>query len=379
MPHALFKNYVTPKGEESIKSYKYKCTVDSLVYGYLMGPLANFSLKFTPISIAPNTITFIGFVFNLIPYFMMAMATGEDLSVDIPRWICVFAGFSQFLYMNFDNMDGKQARRTGSSSALGMLYDHGLDSISGWLMAMNLGAAIKLNNNMFSFLGLIGIPMLGFYFTTWEEYHLGVLNFGFINPVDEGLTVLNSLLIFTGIVGSDWWVGDGLLGLKRNECVIVGVGLVCLITIIGNIIKVYGQNKNFNLTFDKIKVVIFFVVCVVLVGFFSPSDIVNRRMRSLIMCFGLGFSKVTGHLQLAHCAGDDFPQWRRSFLVSNLVLVVNTLIGAVLGKCPIDEDIALNLAIVVNLVSLVHYFLSMTQQLTRILDIKVFSIKKAKQ
>jgi len=31
-------------------------------------------------------------------------------------------------------MDGKQARKTGNSSALGMLFDHGCDAISGSLM-----------------------------------------------------------------------------------------------------------------------------------------------------------------------------------------------------------------------------------------------------
>lgn len=30
-----------------------------------------------------------------------------------------------WLYSTFDNIDGKQARRTGSSSPLGQLFDHG--------------------------------------------------------------------------------------------------------------------------------------------------------------------------------------------------------------------------------------------------------------
>jgi ethanolaminephosphotransferase len=32
--------------------------------------------------------------------------------------------------MTLDAIDGKQARRTGSSSALGELFDHGCDAIS---------------------------------------------------------------------------------------------------------------------------------------------------------------------------------------------------------------------------------------------------------
>jgi ethanolaminephosphotransferase len=31
--------------------------------------------------------------------------------------------------MNLDNCDGKQARKTGNSTPLGMLFDHGCDSL----------------------------------------------------------------------------------------------------------------------------------------------------------------------------------------------------------------------------------------------------------
>ena len=42
----------------------------------------------------------------------------------IPRWVCAVVFVLHVVYYNFDNMDGKQARRTGTSSALGMLIDH---------------------------------------------------------------------------------------------------------------------------------------------------------------------------------------------------------------------------------------------------------------
>ena len=37
------------------------------------------------------------------------------------RWVYFVVGSLLWLYQAFDNMDGKQARRTGSSSALGEL------------------------------------------------------------------------------------------------------------------------------------------------------------------------------------------------------------------------------------------------------------------
>ena len=44
---------------------------------------------------------------------------------DVPAWPYVLCGICLFSYSVLDNMDGKQARRTGSSSPLGLLFDHG--------------------------------------------------------------------------------------------------------------------------------------------------------------------------------------------------------------------------------------------------------------
>jgi ethanolaminephosphotransferase len=379
MPKTLFKDYVTKDGEERIRNYKYKCTTDSFMYTYVMGPLANFSLKFVPETVAPNTLTFLAFLFNVIPHLLILWYTGDDLSVEIPRWLCILTGLSQFMYMNLDNMDGKQARRTGSSSSLGMLYDHGLDSLNGWIMGLNLAAIIRVGNGNLTFWVLSWSALAGFYFTMYEEYHLEVLNFGYVNPVDEGLSFMNLLIIFTGIVGSEWWLEEALFGYARNTSIIaltLGIGTFGVLI---NIFNVYKKEKDLQKTFEEIKVPLFLVACIALVSIFTPTDIVTRRTRSLISCFGLGFSKVIGHIQLAHCAGDTFYQWRRSFIWTSLIIVGNTISSVALGgKCLISEDILLNIMIPVNAWFYIHYLLSITQQLTRVLDIKVFSIKKEK-
>jgi phosphatidylglycerophosphate synthase len=46
------------------------------------------------------------------------------------------SGSSIFFYQTLDNMDGKQARRTGSSSSLGMIFDHGCDSINATIITI---------------------------------------------------------------------------------------------------------------------------------------------------------------------------------------------------------------------------------------------------
>jgi len=49
----------------------------------------------------------------------------QTLAEDVPRWTYLGFGIGIFVYQTLDAIDGKQARRTGSSSPLGQLFDHG--------------------------------------------------------------------------------------------------------------------------------------------------------------------------------------------------------------------------------------------------------------
>ncbi len=48
---------------------------------------------------------------------------------DAPWWVFFTGGFSVLFYLHLDCIDGKQARRTKSSSPLGQLFDHGEDPV----------------------------------------------------------------------------------------------------------------------------------------------------------------------------------------------------------------------------------------------------------
>lgn len=52
------------------------------------------------------------------------------LWLQAPRWAFLLCAIGLFIYQSLDAIDGKQARRTDSSSPLGELFDHGCDSIS---------------------------------------------------------------------------------------------------------------------------------------------------------------------------------------------------------------------------------------------------------
>jgi hypothetical protein len=57
---------------------------------------------------------------------------------------CQCSGFAVFLYVNLDCMDGKQARRTKSSSPLGQLFDHGCDALALGLLLTTVRIAMRV-------------------------------------------------------------------------------------------------------------------------------------------------------------------------------------------------------------------------------------------
>lgn len=50
--------------------------------------------------------------------------------LQVSWWPFAGAALGLFIYQSLDAIDGKQARRTNSSSSLGELFDHGCDSVS---------------------------------------------------------------------------------------------------------------------------------------------------------------------------------------------------------------------------------------------------------
>lgn len=96
-----------------------------------------------------------------------------------------------------DNVDGKQARRTGQSSGLGELFEyvsnfllrgfypksrfsHGIDSLNCTLASLCETAAMGLGpspKGVFTAL----IPCLPMFFSTWETYHTHTLYLGYFN------------------------------------------------------------------------------------------------------------------------------------------------------------------------------------------------------
>jgi ethanolaminephosphotransferase len=95
-------------------------------------------------------------------------------------------GVAIFAYQTLDSMDGKQARKTNSSSALGMVFDHGCDAINAGTTVLAMAAVFGTGWS-----GKLLITYFGsftpFYIQTWEEYYTGCMIFPAFNGPTQGL------------------------------------------------------------------------------------------------------------------------------------------------------------------------------------------------
>lgn len=161
-------------------------------------------LKLWRILIRPNLITLIGFIINFIPvHLYLLIAIGFGTKELITNWFNFVIVGCLFFYIVMDNCDGKQARKTGNSTPLGLLFDHGCDSISCGLITIIFAHLFGAETWQY-LLVVMGVCFM-FYFKTYEEYCTGEMVFGYISPVDEGLTALMLMAIVSFFLGNDFW------------------------------------------------------------------------------------------------------------------------------------------------------------------------------
>jgi phosphatidylglycerophosphate synthase len=203
MENYLFGRFITKDGLDNIKNHKYKSGGYSFLDN-IMNPFWEWVVKLMPETLAPNSITLLGLVINLSMYFFMFLFD-HTLTQIVPWWTYVGFGVGLFMYQTLDAIDGKQARRTGSSSPLGQLFDHGCDTLSCAMVVLALVHTLQLGIAWKSKL-IIGSLFTPFYLAQMAEYKVGVVftQIGNIG-VTEGQFGQIFIMIIAGIFGGGFY------------------------------------------------------------------------------------------------------------------------------------------------------------------------------
>ena len=164
---------LTDAGVEAIANHKYKPGT----YTFLDNKLSPIWASLTdllPMWLAPNMVTLLGFLHCAFSFSVTWYYT-PNFDRPVPDWVFLLMGYCAAAYYTLDCMDGKQARRTGQSSPLGQLFDHGFDCICTLSHISNNAAFLMIGGTPW-FLGLQGSGFFAFFMAQWEEYYTGTLN-----------------------------------------------------------------------------------------------------------------------------------------------------------------------------------------------------------
>ena len=134
----------------------------------------------------------------------LTLLVNPSLQSDEHRELHLVTAVCVFLYQTLDNMDGKQARRTHSSSALGMFFDHGCDAINTTIISIPVAAALGTGWTAKCLFGF-WCGYIAFYFQTWEEHYIGAMVLPVINGASEGLLILMTMCLCSYFYGANWW------------------------------------------------------------------------------------------------------------------------------------------------------------------------------
>jgi ethanolaminephosphotransferase len=150
-----------------------------------------------------------GFCFTIVPFVYMILQYGTSFNTvqTIPSWFYFTYMVCFFMYRILDEMDGKQARRTGNSSPLGMLFDHGCDAFTVGFILMTTGRFLGFGDNLGTMMVVSGSVAL-FHYTTLEEYYVGGLFLGFMNPVTDLSILVYGLYAYLGFAGNTFFLKE---------------------------------------------------------------------------------------------------------------------------------------------------------------------------
>eukprot|EP01112_Ceratiomyxa_fruticulosa_P016529 TRINITY_DN5007_c0_g3_i1.p1 TRINITY_DN5007_c0_g3~~TRINITY_DN5007_c0_g3_i1.p1 ORF type:complete len:421 (+),score=75.52 TRINITY_DN5007_c0_g3_i1:695-1957(+) len=391
---SLFKTSIP--GLKKILNHKYQSRDDSILYKYVLGPFWNYILQFVPMSIAPNLITLTGTITLLINFLAVALYA-PTFSEPLPTWAYVSSALTLLFYQTLDNLDGKQARRTGSSSPLGQLFDHGCDSIVITIQAVISSCVGRMGIGWISITQLIVTAMVPFWLATWEEYHTGILHLGVVNGPDEGIIIISFIYLLTAYIGPDMWLKTvpQIFGLSKEVfpsflqnmqfntffafVAMTPIIITCFVNI-QHVTSYLSKKSNPKLgpAFQHVLTGLIYVGCISLWFYTSTTQFGSNSVwisypRITFLAVGLGFGEMVSRLILAHMTDEPFeflPRPLLPLLFTTLCLSADFLGGFAI----LSEKMLFIIYLVLVSLSYYEFVKSVITHLCKLLGINVLTI-----
>ncbi|XP_063363203.1 ethanolaminephosphotransferase 1 [Cydia amplana] len=375
--------FLSKENLEGFDKYKYNSIDTSVLSNYVMHPFWNWCVQFCPVWVAPNLLTFTGFLLTVLNFLLFSyydygfFALTEAGGDGIPRWLWAVSAVNLFVAYTLDGIDGKQARRTGTSGPLGELFDHGLDSYSAVFIPACLYSIFGRDElSPLRMFFVIWNIFINFYLTHWEKYNTGVM----FLPWGYDFTMIGScfLLLITSAIGPTAWrvaLPGGLTpGVVFELVLYLSAMLTSQTTILFNIYKSYrdgtGKMRSLNEALRPLYPVAVFFAVSSLWALRSPSDIVDRAPRLFYILTGTIFSNINCRLIVAQMSGTRCSAWNALLLPYTVCCVASLTILS-----PAAELYVLIALTAACTVAHVYYGTRVVQEMCEHFKINCFHIK----
>ncbi|XP_016843700.1 choline/ethanolaminephosphotransferase 1 isoform X9 [Nasonia vitripennis] len=319
---------LSPGQLKRLSEHKYSCSSASLLDGFLQ-PWWDWLVSKVPIWLAPNLITVLGLIVNIVTTLVLVWYS-PDAKAEPPRWACFLCAVGLFFYQSLDAIDGKQARRTGTSTPLGELFDHGCDSISTVFVALSACIAVQLGYYPTWMFFQCFCAMTLFYCAHWQTYVSGSLRFGKVDVTEAQFTII-AIHLISSIFGPGIWMKEipvPNMGTYSNlVAVTFYAGYVNVFIQFCKVFESGGVGKNGSTiagtsVLSPIIPFSFVVVPAFIIYRKSAEHVYENHPALYILAFGMVAAKVTNRLVVAHMTKNEM-QYLDSSLIGPAMLFLN--------------------------------------------------------
>jgi phosphatidylglycerophosphate synthase len=335
-----------------------------------------------PIWLAPNLITMLGLVINVVTSTVLILYSPNARSTDDaggsgtpPAWSVAMCGLGLFVYQSLDAIDGKQARRTHSSTPLGELFDHGCDAVSTVFVTIAMCITLQLGSYPWLMFTAVFLGMSAFYIAHWQTYVTGSLKFGKIDVTEAQLAICAMHLV-TAVSGDSLWsLSIPLLDIPcRFLPVVAGcAGSAKAIAENIRIISGGGKGKHGSTIADTSIVFPGFPLFLFLFLAFSIAskspDVFLENTCLYSLTFGIVWAKFTNKLIVAHMTKGEIMLFD-TCLIGPMILFVNQYFSFFF-----PEYIVLVFSLIIATFDFIKYSSKVCFQICTFMDIALFKIK----
>ncbi|KAF3609054.1 hypothetical protein DY000_02045189 [Brassica cretica] len=403
--------YIGAHGVAALHRYKYSGVDHSYLAKYVLQPFWTRFVKVFPLWM-PYVLLSFHVVFSSLLLHLDHIQTKHDNAYGVHVSSHIFSarlhifttvGFSSSTMgslrtrftsiLTFDAVDGKQARRTNSSSPLGELFDHGCDALACAFEAMAFGSTAMCGRDTFWFWVISAIP---FYGATWEHYFTNTLILPVINGPTEGLALIFVSHFFTAIVGAEWWAQQlrqsiplfswvpFVNAIKTSRAVLyMMIAFAVIPTVAFNVSNVYKvvQSRKGSMLLALAMLYPFVVLLggVLIWDYLSPINLIETYPHLVVLGTGLAFGFLVGRMILAHLC--DEPKGLKTNMCLSLVYLPFALANALTARLndgvPLVDELWVLRGYCIFTVSLyLHFATSVIHEITTALGIYCFRITR---